>query len=139
MIQNQPMQEPLLTVLMVDDDVNILHGFARAFRKYNCEFFTAQSAEEARDSLMRSEVDVVISDEFMKAMRGTELLTWVSEHFPDTLRILLTGEPNVESMDKAINQAQVHKCLFKPVSPNEVAEVIVDALGASIHPNKCQL
>ena len=116
-------------VLLVDDDVNILHGYLRAFRKHNFQLYTAHSAEEAYDALKRIKTDAVVSDECMKGERGTELLAWVAQYFPDTVRIILTGQPSVPSMTSAINESSVFRYLLKPIDPAELAEVIQHGLN----------
>lgn len=120
-----------LVVLLVDDDVNILHGYARRFREYDFKLYTARSAEEAIEIMKRNKIDVVVSDECMKGMRGTEFLTWVAEHFPETSRIILTGQPSVPSMETAINQSGVFRYLMKPVDAMSLAETILASVAAS--------
>ncbi len=124
------MESHMPVILIVDDDINILHGYQRVFRKHKINVFTAQSAEEAKDALKRSKIDVVVSDECMKGCRGTELLAWVAEYFPNAVRIILTGQPSVPSMEVAINQSKVFRYLLKPVSPEELLTVIVEGLEA---------
>ena len=118
-------------VLLVDDDTNILHGYARRFRDYEFELYTARSAEEAMDIMKRHKIDVVISDECMKGMRGTEFLAWAARNFPETSRIILTGQPSVPSMEAAINESGVFRYLMKPVDAPALAETIFSSLAAS--------
>lgn len=115
-------------VLIVDDDVNVIHGYTRALRNAEIELYTAQSAEEARDALKRSRIDMVVTDECMAGDRGTELLRWTAEFFPDVVGVVLTGQPSVESMAGAINDSGVYKYLLKPITPEELNTVIFEAL-----------
>lgn len=123
-----------LVVLLVDDDVNILHGYSRRFREYDFSLYTARSAEEAIEVMKRNKIDVVVSDECMKGIRGTELLAWVAEHFPHTSRIILTGQPSVPSMEAAINQSGVFRYLMKPVDAPVLAETIIASATESTNP-----
>ncbi|MEM7455852.1 MAG: response regulator [Planctomycetota bacterium] len=112
-------------VLFVDDDPNILRAFMRSFHNQNFEFFTARSAEEAIGIFKRHHVDVIVSDESMPGMNGTELLGWVSQNFPEVKRIILTGQPTFPSMEKAINDCGVSKYLSKPIDHAELASAIM--------------
>ena len=115
-------------VLLVDDDRFILSALIRSFRHEPFQVFTAHSAEEATEILKRTKVDVIVSDEAMRGMKGTELLTWVAEHFPEVPRIILTGQPSVPSMQSAINKAGVFRYLTKPIEHVELANIVNEAL-----------
>ena len=116
------------TVLFVDDDPAILSALVRLLHKQPYEVLVAHSAEDAMDMLRRFEVDVVVSDEMMKGMRGTEFLSWVANHYPDTVRLVMTGQPSVPSMQTAINDVGVFRYLTKPVRDFDLAMTIRDAL-----------
>ena len=79
------------TVLLVDDDENVLYSLARALRQQPYSLYTAKSAEEAMMVLKTRNVDVVVADDRMPGMCGSDLLVWVASHYPDVMRILLTG------------------------------------------------
>lgn len=121
----------LPTVLFVDDNPAILQGFRRSLRNQPFQLLTAPSAENAMDLLKRGGVDVIVSDESMKGMKGTELLCWVAEHYPGTARLMLTGQPSVPSMQTAINQAGVFRYLVKPIQEMDLAMAIHDALDSA--------
>ena len=116
------------TVLFVDDHPEILQGISRVLRNQPYDILLAHSAEDAISMLKRTTIDVIVSDEAMKGMRGTEFLCWAAEHFPDTVRIMLTGQPSVPSMQTAINNAGVFRYLVKPVRDYELTMTIQDAL-----------
>ena len=118
-------------VLFVDDDPLLLNGLCRALRDQPYLALTAGSAEEAKGILKSQAIDVVVSDEKMKGMSGTTFLTWVAEYFPNTVRIILTGQPNVPSMQSAINDARVFRYLTKPVKDFDLAMTIHDALEST--------
>ena len=115
-------------VLLVDDDPNILRALIRSFRNEPFQMFTAHSAEEAIDILKRTRVDVVVSDESMPGISGTEMLVWVAKHFPEIPRVIITGNPTFPGIQNAVNNAGVYKYLTKPVQHHELATVIHDAI-----------
>ncbi len=116
------------TVLFVDDDKNLLQGLMRVLRSQPYNLLTANSAEEASYLLKTNKIEVVVSDECMPGMRGTEYLKWVAEHFPQTVRILLTGNPSPETAVSAVNEGQVFRFLTKPCRDWDLAMAIRDAL-----------
>ena len=116
------------TVLLVDDDPNVLRGLVRAFRHQPFQFYTAHSAEEAMEVLKSRPIDVLVTDERMPGTSGMELLTWVSKHFPEVVRILLTGFPSTEIAIRAINESLVFRFFTKPCDPVALALAIHEAL-----------
>jgi len=90
-------------VLIVDDEPHVTEGLKRVLRKEPYEILTASSANQALSILDREAIDVVISDDKMPGMSGSELLSIVSLDYPDTIRIMLTGHA---SLDKFIGSFQ---------------------------------
>lgn len=115
-------------VLLVDDDPNVLHGLARALRHQPLGIYTAKSAEEAIWIFKTQHVDAIVSDERMPGLPGTELLAWVAGHYPEAVRILLTGHASVDTAVRAVNEAMVHKFFLKPCKEFELAMAIRRAL-----------
>ncbi|MFQ5731524.1 MAG: response regulator [Planctomycetaceae bacterium] len=111
-------------VLLVDDEPNVLHGLTRALRQQPFETCTARSAEDAMDVLKAHRVDLVVSDENMPGICGTKFLSWVADHFPRVTRIILTGQPNVPSALRAINEGDVYRYFTKPCNIVELALAI---------------
>lgn len=116
------------TVLLVDDDQNVLLGLVRVLRRQPYRILTARSAEEARWILKIHPVDVIVTDQQMPGERGTALLAWVAQHFPEVARIVLTGQPTVEAAISAINQAAVFQFFTKPCNEVDLALAIRRAL-----------
>ena len=102
-------------VLLVDDDPNVLHGLTRALHHQPFGIYTAKSAEEAMWVFKTRHVDVIVSDEQMPGLPGTELLAWVAGHYPEAVRILLTGQASVDTAVRAINEAGVYKFFTQAV------------------------
>ncbi|MFW6114604.1 MAG: response regulator [bacterium] len=115
-------------VLLVDDDVNLLRALARALRQQPYFLYTATSAEEALLILKTHQVDLIVSDEQMPGMCGSDLLSWVAESFPDVPRIVLTGCPTVETAIRAINEGSVTQFFTKPCNPAQLGIAIRKAL-----------
>ncbi|MGD9128005.1 MAG: response regulator [Planctomycetia bacterium] len=116
------------TVLLIDDDTNVLHGLARVLRNQPYKLFTARSGEEAMNILKAWSVDVIVSDETMPGMSGTDLLKWVSENCPEVMRILLTGNATTETAIRSINEANVFHFFTKPCNEVELALAIRRAI-----------
>lgn len=114
-------------VLLVDDDEAAL-ALAAALEGAPYEVLTARSAAEALNVLEREDVQVVVSDEWMPGMRGVELLSQVAREYPYIVRILLTGDPQLDAAVRAINEGEIFRFLTKPCSPTTLDAVIREAL-----------
>ena len=84
------------TILLVDDEPNVTDALKRALRREPYEFLTAISGPDAQQILERQHVDVVISDEQMPGMSGSEFLSKVRKQFPHTIRMILSGHASLE-------------------------------------------
>ncbi|MDP8934618.1 MAG: response regulator, partial [Cyanobacteriota bacterium] len=106
-----------LKLMVVDDEHDNLDLLYRTFRR-DFRVFKADSAALALQVLeAEGEMAVIISDQRMPQMNGTEFLSKTVERFPDTIRILLTGYADVEDLVDAINSGQVFKYITKPWNP----------------------
>jgi two-component system, probable response regulator PhcQ len=112
------------SVLIVDDDENLLAGLVRVLREQPFHIYTAKNGEEAVEFLKTKDIDVVVADELMPGMTGVELLTWVADNYPDVMRIVLTGHAETETAIRAINDAGVCCFLTKPCNEARLAIVI---------------
>jgi DNA-binding NtrC family response regulator len=115
-------------LLLVDDDENVLHGLARALHQQPYRIYTAKSGEEAMWVLKRQSIDVIVTDERMPGLLGTELLAWVAGNYPDVVGMVLTGFPSVETAVRAINEGAVYQFFIKPCKEVELAIAIRKAL-----------
>jgi DNA-binding NtrC family response regulator len=116
------------TVLLVDDEPNLLQGLRRALRREPYEILVAEGAAAALRLLEARPVDVVVSDETMPGMSGTEFLGRVRSQYPDTIRIILTGHGTLKIAIRAINDGEVYRFLTKPCDPVDLALTIRQAL-----------
>ncbi len=111
-------------MLVVDDEPDNLDLLYRTFRR-EFQVFRAESGVAALEVLTQEgEVAVIISDQRMPEMKGTEFLSRTVPKFPDTMRIILTGFTDVEDLVEAINSGQVYKYITKPWDPNELKAVV---------------
>ncbi|MEA5507075.1 SpoIIE family protein phosphatase [Halotia wernerae UHCC 0503] len=114
-----------LKLMVVDDERDNLDLLYRTFRR-DFQVYKADNALSALEILDKEgEMAVIISDQRMPEMNGTEFLSHTVERFPDTIRILLTGFTDVEDLVDAINSGQVFKYITKPWNPEQL-KVIVD-------------
>lgn len=118
-------------VLVVDDDPALLRGVARTLRRVDCEVLTTESPSEALAIAVEHDPAVVISDERMPEMRGTELLQRLSEIAPLAERMMLTGE-GAQAAVRAINQSGVQAFLEKPCPPDVLIDHVEAALARAI-------
>ena len=117
-----------MRVLFVDDEPNVLDSIRRQLRKV-CDIHTAASGDEALRLLKElGPVALVVSDMRMPGMNGAELLTKVRELYPDTVRMVLSGQADLESTIAAVNDGHIFRFLTKPCSE----EVLRAAVGAGI-------
>lgn len=116
------------TILFVDDDIQVLDAIIRSLHKESYELLSATSPEKALEILSQRRVDVIVSDEQMPGMLGSELLALAAKDYPETIRIILTGHANVEAAVRAINEGQIYRFLIKPSHAAELAVTIRQAL-----------
>jgi len=115
-------------VLFVDDEPLVLGSLRDALRKYPFTILTATAGSQALTLLESQPVDVVVSDERMPGMTGSEFLSIVRQKHPHTIRIILTGQASLTSAIRAINEGEVYRFLTKPCAAVDLAITIQRAL-----------
>jgi two-component system, probable response regulator PhcQ len=115
-------------VLLVDDELFVVEALKRVLRKEAYAVLTAGSAEDALQLLAKKSVDIVISDEKMPGMSGSEFLALVYQKYPETVRIMLTGHADLEVALRAINQGHIYRFLIKPINELELKVTIRQAI-----------
>jgi DNA-binding NtrC family response regulator len=116
-------------ILLLDDERNILNALTRLLRSEERQIFTAETAAEAWKELREvGGVDLVISDNRLPDISGIDFLVKVRQLFPDTIRILITGYPGLDSAIEAINKGQVYRYIPKPWENKELKLVVKQAL-----------
>ncbi len=116
-------------ILFVDDDPNLLASHERSFRrKFNLE--TAEGGLLALEKIsVNGPYGVVIADRQMPGMDGIQLLGLVRENAPDTVRIMLTGNADLEGAIKVVNEGSIFRFLTKPCPPDLLGRAIEDGLA----------
>lgn len=102
------------TLLLVDDEDNITAALVRLLRQDGYQVLTANSARSALGILENHTAGVVLTDQRMPEMSGVELLSEIKELYPDTVRMVLSGHADLESVTEAVNRGAVYKYLTKP-------------------------
>jgi putative nucleotidyltransferase with HDIG domain len=112
-------------VLFVDDEPKLLQGLSRMLRTERNNFQTAFAANgpEALSILAKEHFDVVVTDISMPQMTGLQLLAKVKDLYPDTVRIILSGEPDLDKLMKSVNVS--HRFLNKPCDPDLLKSTIL--------------
>ncbi len=116
------------TILIIDDDAAIREMMKESFSKEPYTVLIAGSADEALSILSQGPVDVVISDEKMPGMSGTELLAVVRKKYPDTIRMILAGNANLDTAIRAINEGEIYRFFKKPCNMIDLAITVRQAL-----------
>ena len=101
-------------ILLVDDEANILKSLKRVFRKQDYTIYTTTSPTEGMNIIHQESISLVLSDQRMPEMNGSEFLAQVKNESPDTMRILLTGYSDMEAATQAVNDGGIYKFLSKP-------------------------
>lgn len=119
-------------ILLVDDEPNVLESIQRQLRN-RFEIRTAQSGDEALEVLkVEGPFALIVSDMRMPGMTGVQLLSRVKDMYPDTVRIMLTGNADQETATEAVNVGQIFRFLTKPCS----TATLVTALALGVRQYK---
>ena len=115
-------------LLLVDDEPNLTSALVRSLDRSQFEIFTADSAQQGLMILAGNDIDVVVSDERMPGMTGSQFLTEVRKKWPHTIRMILSGQADLEAAVRAINEGEVYRFLLKPCHPKELQMTILQGL-----------
>jgi two-component system, sensor histidine kinase and response regulator len=126
---------PKLAIICVDDEAAILDSLKDQLKRQcnGCTIEIAESGEEALEILeeLRNDnyqVALVISDQIMPGMKGDELLTAIHQHYPEVLKILLTGQASPEAVVNAVNEANLYRYIAKPWEEADLSLTVSEAL-----------
>ncbi|MCB0356980.1 MAG: hybrid sensor histidine kinase/response regulator, partial [Bdellovibrionales bacterium] len=115
-------------ILLVDDEIDNVDALERLFRK-SYTVHKATSGKQALEILRQNpHIALILSDQRMPEMTGVELLKKSIKTHPDTLRILLTGYTDIESIVSSINKGEVYRYLNKPWDPVDLKNTIDKAI-----------
>jgi len=106
------------SILLVDDDENVLKAMKRLFFNIpHLELITADSADKAKAILETTGIHILVTDQQMPEVLGTELLAYARKHHPATQRLLLTGYADTKLLSDSVNGGNIHRFYAKPVDP----------------------
>jgi two-component system probable response regulator PhcQ len=115
-------------ILLVDDEVFFLTVLSEILIDEPYEIHTAASGEQAQEIMRNHCFKVVISDECMNGMQGSEFLSCVRERHPNTVRILLTGHATLKAAMKAVNQGEIYRFFTKSCNDTEIKFAVRSAI-----------
>jgi response regulator RpfG family c-di-GMP phosphodiesterase len=116
-------------ILFVDDDPNLLASIERSFRR-QFQLDTAEGGEAGLAKLAeRGPYAVVVADRQMPRMDGIQFLAEVRQRAPDTVRIMLTGNVDLEAAIRVVNEGNIFRFLTKPCPPDVLGKALTDALA----------
>jgi len=128
--RNLPVPEASLqsrTLLIVDDELPILTALKRMLADEGYRIFTAASAREGLEILARNSVQVILSDQRMPGMSGSEFLSRAKVLYPDTVRMILSGYAELDTVIQAVNEGAIYKFFSKPFDMGQLRGQIRDA------------
>ena len=114
-------------ILIVDYDKSILRTFTRILQKHGYEIDTAETGKEAIEKADKKNYDLALVDIRLPDMDGTELLAKMKKQLQNTIKIMITGFPSIESGVKALDEG-ADAYLVKPVKPEELLMLIKEKL-----------
>ena len=121
---HDPAAQPAQTLLIVDEDVNVLSSLHRLLRPDGYQILTAGTPDEGFELLALHRVHVIICDQRMPALCGTEFLSKVKELYPETIRIILSGYTGLEAVLDSINRGAIYRFYTKPWDDTELRDNI---------------
>jgi EAL domain-containing protein (putative c-di-GMP-specific phosphodiesterase class I)/CheY-like chemotaxis protein len=114
-------------VLFVDDDPTLISLLQRVFKDEGYLVLTSNDAAGAFELLATHDVGVIVSDQRMPHMSGTEFLHRVKDIYPHTMRIILSGYSEMSDVVDAVNQGSIYKFITKPWRAEQLKNVIREA------------
>ncbi|MCA9064946.1 MAG: response regulator [Planctomycetaceae bacterium] len=110
-------------VLLVDDEEDVLFSL-KGLLRHEFELHTATSGDQALEILRQHRIHVIMTDQRMPGMTGTQLLSRVRAEFPTAIRIVFTGYADIKSVIEAINNGGLYRYITKPWDPDELVDVL---------------
>lgn len=115
-------------ILIVDDDPNVTAALKRLLHGEPYNVLTALSGPEALELMEEHAIDLVLCDEKMPGLRGSDVLRMMKDKWPDTIRIMLSGQADVEAVVRAINEGEAYRFIRKPWNEDELLLTVRQAL-----------
>ncbi len=119
-------------ILCVDDEKIVLDSIKKQLKDYYKTRFTYETAENAEEALELideikeegTDMIIIVSDWLMPGIKGDDFLIKVHNKYPDIIKIMLSGQVDNEAIDRAKKFANLHKCIFKPWTEEELINTI---------------
>jgi len=124
------------TLLLIDDEPNILSALKRTLRGLQIELVAFSSPLEAIEYAKNNEPHLVISDQRMPGMEGTELLTKIRDYWPNSQRMLLSAHQDFDAVAEAFNQNVIERHINKPWDDEELFFIVQKVLESSPLPTQ---
>jgi DNA-binding NtrC family response regulator len=118
----------MANIMIVDDDDYVLNSLVRLLRSPDYDISCYSYPEEALIQCGLQEFDLILSDQRMPGMEGTEFFTHVAQLFPHTRRILISGYSDFFSVTEAFNEGIIHKFVIKPWDNAVLTNLVSDQL-----------
>ncbi|AFM03793.1 SpoIIE-like protein with response regulator receiver domain [Bernardetia litoralis DSM 6794] len=123
-------------ILCVDDEFIILNSLKKELQRYFSDSMTIEIAESGKEGLeaiefltsKRKEIVIIISDYIMPNMQGDKFLIEAHKHLPVAMKILLTGEANIEGVTNVINKTNLYRYISKPWDKNDLIMTVESAI-----------
>jgi DNA-binding response OmpR family regulator len=119
--------KPKKTILVIDDDKSILRTLTRILQKAGYEVDTAETGKEAMDKAEKRRYDLALVDVRLPDVDGTELLVSMKDSLRDSVKIMITGFPSLDTGVKALDGG-ADAYLVKPVKPDDLLTLIEEKL-----------
>lgn len=124
-------------ILCVDDEIIVLQSLRTQLERALGDAYSYEIAEDAEEAIEvihelneeQANILVIVSDWLMPGMKGDELLIRIHQEFPHIIKIMLTGQADEVAIQRAKEEANLHECLFKPWSEEELVKTIKSGLA----------
>lgn len=113
-------------ILLVDDEPDLLRSLVGLLRR-DFDVHTAESGDEALKIMSERPIHVLMTDQRMPSMTGSELIQTACHEYPATTQILFTGYADIKSVIEAVNTGRLYRYITKPWDPEELVEVLREA------------
>ncbi len=116
------------TLLLVDDEAAVRRALRRSLMSDGYRILEAECGEGALNLLAANQVDAILTDQRMPAMSGAELLCQARRQYPDTLRIMVSGQCDIDGLAQAVNDADLHRFVHKPWDDQQLRQMLQHSL-----------
>jgi len=117
-----------VSILFVDDEQSVLSALRRFLIKEPYQIFLASGGKEALEVMASQSIEIVVSDLRMPEMNGLELLNEIKQYYPDTIRLILSANRDVEEIIESINRGKIFRFIPKPLDPVPFKRIMLDVV-----------